>query len=47
MTWQTFFEFSTMAQRHLVYVYVGVIVAQLGYVGWIAKNWLKTGTKNG
>ena len=41
MTWQTFFDFSTMAHRHLVYVYVGTIALQLVYVGWIARNWAR------
>ena len=39
MTWQTFFDFSTMAHRHLVFVYIGVIAAHLVYGGWIARNW--------
>jgi hypothetical protein len=42
MTWQTFFDFSTMAHRHLVFVYVGVITVQLAYVGWLARNWSKS-----
>lgn len=42
MTWQTFFDFSTMAHRHLVIVYVGVIAVQLSYAGWLARNWSKT-----
>ncbi len=46
MTWQTFFDFSTMAHRHLVFVYVGISVVQLGYVCWIAKNWAQTGPRN-
>jgi hypothetical protein len=42
MTWQTFFDFSTMAHRHLVFVYAGVIAIHLGYLGWIARNWTRT-----
>jgi hypothetical protein len=42
MTWQTFLDFSTMAHRHLVIVYVGVIAVQLSYAGWLARNWSKT-----
>ncbi len=30
MTWQSFFDFSTMAHRHLVFVYVGVWALQGG-----------------
>lgn len=45
MTWQTFFDFSTMAHRHLVIVYVGVIAVQLGYAGLIARNWLRSGPR--
>ena len=42
MTWQTFFNFSTMVHRHLVFVYVGVIAVQLGYLGSLIRNWKKT-----
>lgn len=45
MTWQTFFDFSTMAHRHLVIVYVGVIAVQLGYFGWVLRNWNRTGSR--
>ena len=41
MTWRTFFDFSTMGHRHLVFVYVGVWIAQAGYLAWIAMNWRK------
>jgi hypothetical protein len=43
MNWQTFFDLSTMAHRHLVYVYAGTLAAQLGYAGWIAKKWFSLG----
>jgi hypothetical protein len=39
MTWQSFFDFSTMGHRHLVIVYVGVWLIQGAYLGWIAWNW--------
>ena len=42
MTWQTFFDFSTMAHRHLVFVYSGVIAIHLTYLGWTALNWNRT-----
>lgn len=41
MTWQTFFDFSTMGHRHLVFVYAGVWIAQGAYLAWIAMNWRK------
>jgi hypothetical protein len=43
MTWKTFFDFSTMGHRHLVFVYAGVIAVQIGYAAWIARNWGRTG----
>ena len=39
MTWHTFFDFSTMAHRHLVFVYTGVWLIQETYLAWIAWNW--------
>jgi len=45
MTWQTFFDFSTMAHRHLVFVYAGVLVVQLSYVGWLARAWSRIGPR--
>jgi len=45
MTWHTFFDFSTMASRHLVFVYVGVIAVQLAYAGWTARNWFRSGSR--
>jgi len=45
MTWQTFFDFSTMGHRHLIFVYAGVWLVQLGYLTWIALNWRKS-TRN-
>ena len=41
MTWKTFFDFSTMAHRHLVFVYAGVWALQGGYLAWTAWNWRK------
>jgi hypothetical protein len=34
---------STLDGRHLVFTYVGIILIQGGYVGWVAWNWLKLG----
>jgi hypothetical protein len=31
--------FHTLAERHLVYVYVIVWVLQFGYCGWLAVQW--------
>ena len=42
MTWQSFFDFSTMGHRHLVFVYFGVWIVQGSYLGWIAWNWSRT-----
>jgi hypothetical protein len=39
MNWHTFFDFSTMASRHLVSVYTGVWLVQGGYLAWVAWNW--------
>ena len=39
MNWHTFFDLSTMASRHLVFVYAGVWLIQGGYLAWIAWNW--------
>jgi hypothetical protein len=39
MTWQSFFDISTMAHRHLVLVYGVVLGAHLAYVGRIAWGW--------
>ena len=41
MTWQSFFDLSTMGHRHLVFVYVGVIVLQAAYFAWILSSWSK------
>jgi hypothetical protein len=34
--------FHTLAERHLVYVYVIVWVLQFGYAGWLAVQWRKS-----
>lgn len=34
--------FSTLSQRHLVYVYVIVWVLQFGYGGWLLAQWRKS-----
>jgi hypothetical protein len=36
--------FHTLAQRHLVYVYVVVWVLQFGYGAWLAVQWRRSGT---
>jgi len=46
MTWHSFFDLSTMEHRHLLFVYVGIWVVQLGYLSWIAWNWLHTKNPN-
>jgi hypothetical protein len=42
MTWHSFFDFSTMSHRHLVFVYAGVWALQVSYLTWIAWNWFHT-----
>jgi hypothetical protein len=42
MTWHSFFNFSTMQHRHLVFSYITVIVVQGGYFAWIARSWQRT-----
>ena len=44
MNWHTFFDFNTMASRHLVFVYAGVWLIQGSYLAWIAWNWRKVKT---
>jgi hypothetical protein len=44
MNWHTFFDFSTLASRDLVFVYVGVWLIQGSYLAWIAWNWRKVKT---
>ncbi|HEY0264685.1 MAG TPA: hypothetical protein VGC07_09180 [Granulicella sp.] len=39
MTWQSFFNTSTMASRHLLAVYAIVILVQAGYFGWTVWQW--------
>jgi hypothetical protein len=41
MTWHSFLNFTTMAHRHLVFVYAGVWLVQGAYLAWIALNWAK------
>jgi hypothetical protein len=42
MTWHTFFNLSTMEHRHLVIAYCAVWTIQIGYLGWITREWLRT-----
>ncbi len=44
MTWQSFFNFSTMAHRHLVFAYAAVLGAHAAYVTRIAVGWARTKT---
>ena len=34
---------SSMAQHHLLYVYLSVWLIQGGYAAWIAWQWVRTG----
>ncbi len=34
--------FHTLAQRHLVYVYLLVWLLQFGYAGWLVNAWRHT-----
>ena len=36
----------TMAQRHLLYVYVTVWLVQGGYAAWLIWQWRRTGRAN-
>ncbi len=42
MTWQSFFNLSTMEHSHLVIAFIAVWAIQLGYLGWITRQWLRT-----
>ena len=42
MTWNSFFDMSTMEHRHLLFAYAAVLVIQGGYFGWTAWNWFRT-----
>ena len=42
MTWQSFFDISTMPHRHLLFSYMTVLIVQGGYFAWVAWNWLHT-----
>jgi len=42
MTWHSFFDMSTMEERHLVYSYAVVFLLQGGYFAWIAANWRRS-----
>jgi hypothetical protein len=41
MTWHSLFDFSTMANRHLIAAYAVVLGIQAGYLGWVARNWMR------
>jgi hypothetical protein len=42
MTWHSFFNLSTMQNRHLLASYAVVLVIQIGYVTRIAWQWHHT-----
>jgi hypothetical protein len=42
MTWHSFFDWSTMNHRHLVFAYATVLIIQGGYAGRIAWSWFHT-----
>jgi hypothetical protein len=42
MTWQSFFNLSTIEHSHLVIAFIAVWTVQLGYLGWIVRQWLRT-----
>jgi hypothetical protein len=42
MTWHSFFDFSTMAHRHLVFAYAAVLAGHAAYVTRIAWGWAQT-----
>lgn len=35
--------FDTMEGRHLVFAYATVFIIQLGYFGWVARQYFKLG----
>jgi hypothetical protein len=42
MTWHSFLDISTMAHRHLLLSYAGILAIQFGYLGRIAWQWHHT-----
>jgi hypothetical protein len=42
MTWHSFFNISTMENRHLLAAYATVLVIQIGYLARIAWQWHQT-----
>jgi hypothetical protein len=39
MTWHSFFDMSTMEERHLVASYAFILLLQVGYLAWTAWGW--------
>lgn len=39
MTWHSFFDMSTMEERHLVASYAFILILQVGYLAWTAWGW--------
>jgi hypothetical protein len=42
MTWHTLFNLSTMEHQHLLIAYIAVWTVQIGYLGSITRQWLRT-----
>jgi hypothetical protein len=42
MTWHSFFDMSTMENRHLLAAYATVLVIQVGYLARVAWQWHHT-----
>jgi hypothetical protein len=43
MTWHSFFNFSTLENRHLLAAYAVVLGIQFSYAAWVAWQWRKAG----
>jgi hypothetical protein len=41
MTWHSFFDLHTMEHRHLLSAYAVALGVQLGYFGWIVRQWTR------
>lgn len=42
MTWHSFFNLSTLENRHLLAAYILVWAIQGGYFAWMLRQWSKT-----
>jgi len=45
MTWQSFFDLSTMGHRHIIAVYAGIWLLQGSYLAWIITQFRATKKK--